>query len=127
MEATRKPTEPILHADLDAFYASVETLKDPSLAGKAVVVGSAGPPGEVIDFLHPLPVRALWGVGEKTAETLDRLAIRLVGDVARTPAPILERVLGEGQAATLRALASGEDARIVVPFEAPKSVSHEET
>src|SRR5207249_3978056 len=83
--------------------------------------------GEVIDFLHPLPVRALWGVGEKTADTLDRLAIRSVGDVARTPAPILQRVLGEGQAAMLRALASGEDARTVVPFEAPKSVSHEET
>jgi DNA polymerase IV len=254
--ATRTvPTEPILHVDLDAFYASVETLKDPSLAGKPVVVGPSGargvvmsasyearkrglhsampsvrarrlcpdavfvPPdfdayrayshrfrevllsftpvvepisldeafldvsgattlfgapdeiaariratvqgelslvcsvgvgptklvaklgstrakpdgvivvraGEVIEFLHPLPVGALWGVGQKTADTLDRLGIRLVGDVARTPMPILERVLGEGQAAALRALANGEDVRAVVPFEAPKSVSHEET
>ena len=83
--------------------------------------------GEVIEFLHPLPVGALWGVGQKTADTLDRLGIRLVGDVARTPMPILERVLGEGQAAALRALANGEDVRAVVPFEAPKSVSHEET
>jgi DNA polymerase-4 len=83
--------------------------------------------GEVIEFLHPLPVGALWGVGQKTADTLERLGIRLVGDVARTPMPILERVLGEGQAAALRALANGEDVRAVVPFEAPKSVSHEET
>src|SRR4029077_20843522 len=209
------PAEPILHVDLDAFYASGETLKDPSLAGKPVVVGASGsrgvvmsasyearkrglrsampsvrakrlcpdavfvrpdfdayrayshrfreallsftptvepisldeafldvsgattlfgpPPeiaariratvqeelsltcsvgvgptklvaklgstkakpdgmivvraGEVLDFLHPLPVRALWGVGEKTAETLERLGIRLIGDLARTPAP----------------------------------------
>ena len=108
----------IIHTKLVAKLGSSAAKPD------GVVVVRAG---EVIDFLHPLPVRALWGVGEKTADTLDRLAIRSVGDVARTPAPILQRVLGEGQAAMLRALASGEDARTVVPFEAPKSVSHEET
>jgi DNA polymerase-4 len=251
----RRPAEPILHVDLDAFYASVEVLKDPSLAGKPVVVGSAGPRGVIMSasyqarsrglrsampsmrarrlcpdavfvspdfdsyraysnrfreillsvspaveplsldeafidvggstllfgsppqigarirkaitgelgltasvgvgpnkllaklastrakpdglivvpadgvlaFLHPLPVDAMWGVGEKTAETLQRLGIRSVGELARTPAPILERVLGEGMAGGLLELAGGHDARGVVPFEAPKSVSHEET
>jgi DNA polymerase-4 len=250
-----RPNEPILHVDLDAFYASVEVLKDPSLTGKPVVVGSPGPRGVVMSasyeararglrsampslrarrvcpeavfvppdfesyraysnrfrevllahspaieplsldeafldasggtllfgsplaiakrirasvrdelaltasvgvgpnkllaklastrakpdgllvvpaddvsgFLHPLPVGALWGIGEKTAETLGRLGIRLVADLARTPPAILERVLGEGHAQDLLALAEGRDERPVIPWEAPKSVSHEET
>jgi DNA polymerase-4 len=249
------PAEPILHVDLDAFYASVEVLKDESLAGKPVVVGSAGPRGvvmsasyeararglrsampsirarrlcpeavfvppdfeayracsnrfreillahsptvepisldeafvdvrgatllfgpppevaarirkviraelsltasvgvgankfvaklastrakpdgllvvraeEIIAFLHPLPVDAVWGIGEKTAETLGRLGIRTVGELARTSPAILERVLGEGHARDLLGLAHGHDDTRVVPFEAPKSVSHEET
>jgi DNA polymerase IV len=250
-----RPAEPILHVDLDAFYASVEVLKDPSLTGKPVVVGSPGPRGVVMSasyeararglhsampslrarrvcpeavfvppdfesyraysnrfrevllahspaieplsldeafldvsggtllfgsplaiakriratvrdelaltasvgvapnkllaklastqakpdgllvvpaddvrgFLHPLPVGALWGIGEKTAATLGRLGIRLVADLARTPPAILERVLGEGHAQDLLALAEGRDERPVIPWEAPKSVSHEET
>jgi DNA polymerase-4 len=250
-----RPAEPILHVDLDSFYASVEVLKDPSLAGKPVVVGSAaargvimtasyeararglrsampsvrakrlcpdavfvspdfdsyraysnrfreillsvspaveplsldeafvdvsggtllfGSPAEigarirraitgelsltasvgvgptklvaklastrskpdgllvipadgVLAFLHPLPVDAMWGIGEKMAEILGRLGIRTVGELAGTPAAILERVLGEGQAKGLLDLAHGRDDRMVVPFEAPKSVSHEET
>ena len=249
------PEEPILHVDLDAFYASVEILKDPALAGKPVVVGNPSPRGVVLSasyearsrglhsampsmrarrlcpdavfvppdfsayqaysnrfrevllsftpvveplsldeafldaggamllfnstremgerirtavqeelgitasvgigpnkliaklastrakpdglllvpaggvlgFLHPLPVDALWGIGGKTAEVLRRLGIRTVGELAGTPSSILERVLGEGHSASLAALASGMDTRHVVPFEAPKSVSHEET
>jgi len=254
-ERRPRPSEPILHVDLDAFYASVEVLKDPSLAGRPVVVGSAGPRGvimsasyqararglhsampsvrakrlcpeavfvppdfdsyraysnrfreillsvspaveplsldeafvdviggtllfgspaeigarvrttitaelaltasvgvgpsklvaklastrakpdgmlavpadEVLAFLHPLPVDALWGIGEKMAEVLGRLGIRTIGELAGTPAAILERVLGEGQARGLLELACGHDDRRVVPFEPPKSVSHEET
>jgi DNA polymerase IV len=248
-------SEPMLHVDLDAFYASVEVLKDPSLTGKPVVVGGAGtrgvvmsasyearalgiasampavrarrlcpeavfvPPdfesykthsnrfrevllavtplvepisldeafldvsganllfgdpeaigakiraevqaevgvrcsvgvgpskliaklasaaakpdglvvvraGEVGAFLDPLPVRALWGVGEKTGETLSRLGVRTVGDLARTPPSVLGRLIGEQHAADLIGLARGVDDRPVVPYEAPKSVSHEET
>ena len=247
--------EPILHVDIDAFYASVEVLKDPSLAGKPVVVGGPGTRGVVASasyeartygvrsampavrarrlcpdivflpsdfeayrahsnrfrevlrsysplvepisldeafldvsgatmlfgspaeiaakiradvvrevgvtcsvgvaptkfiaklasdeckpdglllvladgvrtFLEPLPVRRLWGVGEKTGETLGRLGIRTIGELGRTPPAILERLLGEGTARHLSELAHGVDDREVIPYEPPKSVSHEET
>ena len=249
------PTEPILHVDMDAFYASVEVLKDPSLHGRPVVVGSPGPRGVVmsasyearrygmhsampsararrlcpeavfvppefssyvavanrlrdlflsftpmveplsldeafldvsgattlfgppatiaerirgavrqeleltcsvgvapnkflaklasaaakpdgtrvvprrgvLDFLRPLPVRALWGVGDRTHETLERLGVRTVGELAEVSRRVLERTLGEAAANHLADLATGTDHREVVPYEAPKSVSHEET
>ncbi|GIV00816.1 MAG: DNA polymerase IV [Actinomycetota bacterium] len=250
-----RPAEPILHVDLDAFYASVEVLKDPALAGRPVVVGGTGPRGvvmsasyearaygirnampavrarrlcpdavflppdfeayrahanrfreillavtplvepialdeafldvsgagllfgdppaiaakirrevaaevgvrcsvgvgpnklvaklaskrakpdgllvvradEVEGFLEPLPVRALWGVGERTAEALARVGVRTLGDLARTPVPVLQRLLGEQHARDLHELARGRDDRPVTPYEPPRSISHEET
>ncbi len=250
-----RPPEPILHVDLDAFYASVAVLKDPSLKGKPVIVGGTGsrgvvtsasyearaygvrsampsvrarrlcpegiflppdfeayrvhsnrfreillahtplvepisldeafldvggatllfgspvaiaekirtdvageigvtcsvgiaptkfvaklasdgckpdglllvPAGGVAAYLEPLPVGRLWGVGEKTAELLGRLAIRTVGDLGRTPEPILERLIGAAAASHLGSLARGIDDRRVEPYEQPKSIGHEET
>lgn len=249
------PAEPILHVDMDAFYASVEVLKDPSLAGKPVVVGSPGPRGVVMSasypargfgihsampsararrlcpdavfvapdlaayrahatrlrevllgftplveplsldeafldvsgatslfgspeeigrrvrarvmeelsltcsvgvapnkllaklasarakpdglvvvragraraFLHALPATALWGVGERTHDMLSRLGVRTVGELAEVSPRVLERVLGHGPARHLLELAEGRDDRAVIPYEAPKQVSHEET
>jgi DNA polymerase IV len=250
-----RPTEPILHADLDAFYASVEVLKDPSLRGRPVIVGGVGgrgvvssasyeartygvrsamptvrarrlcpegvfvppdfeayqahsnrlrevllsftplvepisldeafmdvagaerlfgsppeiarrirarvarevgvtvsvgvaptkfvaklasdgckpdgmlvvPVEDVPSFLEPLPVGRLWGVGEKTGETLERLGIRTVGELGRTPETVLARLLGEQPARHLTELSHGIDDRGVVPYEPPRSVGHEET
>ena len=72
------------------------------------------PRDEVVDFLHPLPVGALWGVGERTEEALHRLGLRTVGDLAHTPLDTLQRALGEAAGAHLHALAWGRDARRVV-------------
>ena len=83
--------------------------------------------GEVQAFLQPLPVGALWGAGAKTVEALRRLGVKTVGDLGATPRAILARLLGENHADTLLALARGEDDRAVIPWEAPKSISHEET
>ncbi len=85
------------------------------------------PVDDTIAYLEPLPVRRLWGVGEKTGDLLGRLAIRTVGDLAATPYAVLERLLGEAASRHLTDLAHGIDDRDVVPYEPPKSVSHEET
>jgi DNA polymerase-4 len=83
-------------------------------------------PPEVMDFLHPLPVGALWGVGPKTEEVLLRLGLRTVGDLAHVPAKTLQRALGSA-GAHLHELSWGRDPRRVVPNEPEKSAGHEET
>jgi DNA polymerase-4 len=85
------------------------------------------PPEEVVGFLHPLPVAALWGVGERTEEVLHRLGLRTVGDIANTPVNTLRRALGTASAEHLAALSWGRDARRVVPHEPDKSIGAEET
>ena len=81
----------------------------------------------VLEFLHPLPVAALWGVGQRTGEALRRLGCRTVADVASTPLPALRRALGIAVAEHLHELASGRDKRRVVPDAPEKSVGAEET
>ncbi len=85
------------------------------------------PTEEVIDFLHPLPVGALWGVGEKTEEHLIRLGLETVGDIATTPVATLERALGSAQGRHLHDLSWGRDPRAVIPDESEKSIGNEET
>jgi DNA polymerase-4 len=84
-------------------------------------------PPEVMDFLHPLPVGALWGVGPKTEEALLRLGLRTVGDLAHVPVRTLERALGPAAGAHLHALSWGRDPRRVVPDEPERSTGAEET
>jgi DNA polymerase-4 len=85
------------------------------------------PPDGVEAFLHPLPATALWGVGEATGETLRRLGIKTVGDLAAIPRRTLERAIGDSLGAHLSHLAAGEDDRPVTPDEPAKSVGSEET
>jgi DNA polymerase IV len=81
----------------------------------------------VLDFLHPLPVAALWGVGERTSEVLARLGLRTVADIAHTPLASLQHDLGVAQGSHLAALAWGRDERRVTPHVAEKSIGAEET
>jgi DNA polymerase-4 len=60
-------------------------------------------------------------------EVLTRLGVRTVGDLGRMPPGVLGRMLGEQHARELHDLARGVDGRAVVPYEPPRSVSHEET
>jgi DNA polymerase-4 len=255
MSAPARPSEPILHVDMDAFYASVEVRRDPQLAGRPVLVGGAGgrgvvasasyearafgitsampmaralrlcphavvvspdfaayaeaserireiflsytplveplaldeafldiggsvrlfgpPPaigesirarirdelslpasvgvapnkflaklgsqkakpdgllhvraGEVDGFLAPLSVRDLWGVGEATSARLERFGVRTVADLRALPGATLRRLLGPAAAGALSQLARGEDLRSVIPWEAARGMSAEET
>jgi len=87
------------------------------------VVSASG----LLNFLHPLPVGALWGVGERTAATLRRLGIRTVGDLAGTPIDTLRRAVGTASAEHLFRLANGQDERAVTARPAEKSISTDRT
>ncbi len=83
--------------------------------------------GEELGFLHPMPVRRLWGVGEATRASLEGLGIQTIGDLAGVPEGVLVSRLGPSLAQHLSQLASGLDRREVEPGGGAKSVSVEET
>jgi DNA polymerase-4 len=71
------------------------------------------PPGGELAFLHPLPVRRLWGVGAVTAQKLNSRGITTVGQVARLPEAALVSMLGQASGRHLHALAHNRDSRPV--------------
>jgi DNA polymerase-4 len=85
------------------------------------------PPGDEAAFLAPLPVRRLWGVGPKMEETLAKLGVGTVGDLAALDTARLERRLGT-HGHDLQQLARGIDPRPVVgEAEEAKSLGQEHT
>lgn len=72
------------------------------------------PPDDVISFLHPLPVEAIWGVGASTAAVLHRLGLATVRDIAHTSRYTLQCALGTRKGDMLFDLAWGRDDRSVL-------------
>ena len=84
------------------------------------------PPGTEEEFLAPLPIRRLWGVGPKTEACLKRIGLERIGQIAAMPVKELTAQLGDHGAHLLR-LARGLDDRPVVASEGCKSIGHEFT
>ncbi|MEY3033402.1 MAG: hypothetical protein RLZ86_24, partial [Actinomycetota bacterium] len=84
-------------------------------------------PGREREFVSPLPVDALWGVGPATLTRLERLGVRTVSDLAELPPEILERSVGVAHGRHLAALARADDDREVTPHRPAKSIGNEET
>jgi len=72
------------------------------------------PPGQELTFLHPLPVRRLWGVGAKTADRLHAHGIEIVADVAELSESTLASLLGAAMGRQLYALSRNIDRRRVI-------------
>jgi DNA polymerase-4 len=83
-------------------------------------------PGEEARILDKLPITRLWGVGEKTAQILQNMNIRTIGQLARTHIATLESALGNW-AVDAHRLARGLDDRPVIPDSNPKSIGNEIT
>lgn len=84
------------------------------------------PPGSEAAFLAPLPVIQLWGVGPKSAERLESLGIRTIGDLARRPDSELTALFGKNGPEMGRH-ARGIDERPLVVERETKSISQEVT
>jgi len=83
-------------------------------------------PERVREFLAPLSLGKMWGVGEKTQRRLHRLGIRTIGDLSRFPADVLGKKFGK-HGIRMHQLAQGIDQRDVMPASDVKSIGHERT
>ncbi|MEN9735829.1 MAG: hypothetical protein RL129_539 [Actinomycetota bacterium] len=85
------------------------------------------PEDRILNFLHPLAVSEVWGVGPKTNEVLVNLGINTVADIANTPRHNLIKHLGEAAGSALYELSWGRDFREVEEPDEDKSISNSET
>lgn len=113
------------------FLAKLASVAAKPKATPAGVLEGAGVwevrPGEELAFLHPLPVKALWGVGPATLERLQGLGVRTVRDLAALDERAIIAAVGKAHGEHLHRLAWAVDDREVEVDRAMKSLSHEET
>jgi len=83
-------------------------------------------PDDVRDFLDPLPVKKMWGVGKVSQRLLSRLNIHNFRDLRQTPVKVLEKKFGK-HGVKIHLLAMGVDERDVIPGHDVKSIGHEQT
>lgn len=81
----------------------------------------------IADFLAPLPVGRIWGVGRMTQRMLHGQGIRTIGELQAVPESKLARIVGKHGARHLHRLAWGEDARAIEVAREEKSISKEHT
>jgi DNA polymerase IV len=80
----------------------------------------------IAEFLHPLPVGRIWGVGAKAEKRLHAFGLKTIGQVAQLPEQAVVENFGEMGGHIWR-LAHGQDVREVVPDRDAKSISSETT
>jgi DNA polymerase-4 len=102
------------------FLAKIAS--DPEKPDALVVVA----PDKVQEFLDPLLVERLWGVGKQSSKVFQRLGIRTIGQLRQWPLDVLQARFGSS-GEHLWNLAHGRDDRAVVPEREAKSISHETT
>lgn len=83
-------------------------------------------PEELEAKVWPLPVRRMMGVGGKTAQLLEGMGVRTIGQLANMNAGLLEHILGK-QGLVMHEVANGMDNRPVEPVRESKSVGRETT
>jgi len=129
--------EAIARSIKDAVKAELDLTASAGVAASKFVAKIASdlrkPDGLVVvpadttrEFLAPLPIERMWGVGPKSAPRLRALGLATLGDLARTDDTKLERLLGSWGPVAGK-LARGEDDRDVDPDRAAKSIGAEET
>ena len=79
------------------------------------------------EFLDPLPVSRIWGVGKRAEELLAKIGVNTVEQLRKFPLASLQQCFGNSTATHLHELAHGRDNRSVVPDREAKSISHETT
>jgi len=81
---------------------------------------------DIIEKIRLLPVSSIWGIGRVTEESLAKMGIKTIGEIADTPLEFLRLKFGE-MGEFMHNMASGIDNREVVPYGEPKSIGRETT